>query len=139
MCLPYWTTHINPELRDFGSYRRKDQLLPFLRAFGLQKTQTSTFSEMFLSDARDLLMRVSHGSMTTISLGLQISEFSTFNLSFPLKCADFYRVSFWIGRLRFTSALRASKISILNFSSLALSRSAFTRSTRSVDVCPSMD
>jgi hypothetical protein len=110
MCLSYWMTHINPKLLDFGGYRCKDQRLQFLQAFRLRKTQTSTFSEMFLLEARDLLTRSSHVSMTMISLGLWILEISIFNLRFSLKCVDFCRVSSWIGQLRFTSALWLSRL-----------------------------
>jgi hypothetical protein len=53
MCLPYWTTHINHELRDFGCYRYKDQQLQFLRAFRLWKTQNSTFfRNVFIRSSR---------------------------------------------------------------------------------------
>jgi hypothetical protein len=96
MCLPYRTAHINHGLQDFRGYRCKDQRLQFLWAFELWKNQTSTFFEMFLSEARDLLTCLTHGSTATISSSLQISEISNIKLHFSLKCVDFCRVSSWI-------------------------------------------
>jgi hypothetical protein len=101
---------------------------------------------MILSEAHDLLTRVSHISMAMISSCLRTLKTSTFNLHFPSKCVDFSRVSSWIGRPRFTLGLHSEstnfhhvssligrlrftldlwgpKISIINFSSLSFSHS----------------
>jgi hypothetical protein len=64
---------------------------------------------------------------------LQRTQLSTVN--FP-EVRRFLPCVLLIRRLQFTSDLRGPKISILNFSLLAFSRSAFTQSTRSVDACP---
>jgi hypothetical protein len=117
MCLPYRMAHINPRLRDFGSYHCKDKCLPFLQAFGLWKTQTSTFSEMFLSKSCDLPMCVSHGSMAIISSGLWISKISTFNLHFSPKWVDFCRVSSSIRQLRITLVLHPKSTDLCHVSS----------------------
>jgi hypothetical protein len=89
MCLPYQTTHINP---NFGTSEVTTARINDCHSFGpsdFEKLKPQLFSEMFLSEARDLLTCVSHGSMTTISLGLHISENSTLNLHFSPKCSGF--------------------------------------------------
>jgi hypothetical protein len=122
MCLPYQTTHINPGLRDFGSYHCKDQRLQFLRAFGLRKTQTSTFfRNVFIQSSRSTDMCFPWIDDYDF-FGSSYFENSTLNLHFSPKCMDFCHMSSWIGRLQFTSDLWGPKISILNFSLLTFSR-----------------
>jgi hypothetical protein len=61
--------------------------------FRTSKISTLNFSEMILSEARELVTCVSQRSTTAIALGLQTLKNSTFNFHFPSKCMDFCRVS----------------------------------------------